>query len=175
MINFAKGHPNQGLLPLQGVQEAMMKAASSTNSPQILKGLNYPKLEAGQQVEGEQDQGDPQLRQELSSFLHRHTENDDIGSIPSWAATTPSGSSTKKKKTLSSSSRSVDNKLDMFMTHGVSHGIELLCKAQTKPGDIVLMERPTYFLIKHIFLSHGLVVKSLPMKSLGQIDVDALK
>ena len=54
--------------------------------------------------------------------------------------------------------------LDMFLTHGVSHGLDMLCTAHAAPGDVVLMERPSYFLAAGIFQSHGLTLESLPMK-----------
>jgi len=75
---------------------------------------------------------------------------------------------------------------ELFITNGVSHGLELLCATCTKPGDEVWVERPSYFLAPKIFESHGLVVKSLPMISdrtndendrgdaIGRVDIDRL-
>eukprot|EP00751_Fragilariopsis_kerguelensis_P015097 CAMPEP_0170763332 /NCGR_PEP_ID=MMETSP0733-20121128/3325_1 /TAXON_ID=186038 /ORGANISM="Fragilariopsis kerguelensis, Strain L26-C5" /LENGTH=166 /DNA_ID=CAMNT_0011103729 /DNA_START=1 /DNA_END=501 /DNA_ORIENTATION=+ len=51
----------------------------------------------------------------------------------------------------------------MFLTHGVSHGLDLLCTAQTKQNDLVLVERPTYFLAADIFKAHNLRVQYIPM------------
>ena len=163
MINFAKGHPNLGLLPLKGIKEAMTKTAAAaavqqesnnSNNNKLVRSLNYPKV----------DNGDPELIEELASFLQRHTKDDDLGSIPSRIDNNhknedspPSPLNNEEKQTVTPPS--------FFMTHGVSHGLEILCKAVTSPGDVVVIERPTYFLVKEIFLSHGLIVQSLPMKS----------
>jgi 2-aminoadipate transaminase len=149
MINFAKGHPNMGLLPLEGVQEAMKQAASPADQENLRRALNYPKC----------DRGNPELLTEISGFLKRHTKNDDVACEPSGDNIIPSATT----------------ETDLFITHGVSHGLDILCTAQTKAGDVVLMERPTYFLVKEIFTSHGLIVNSLPMKSLGGVDVDRLE
>ena len=87
------------------------------------------------------EKGSPELLSELRSFLDRHTANDDIG----------------------------DAKLDdskqnsLFITHGVSQGIDLICSTQLAPGDVVWVERPTYFLVADIFRSHRLLVRGMPM------------
>lgn len=33
---------------------------------------------------------------------------------------------------------------------GVSHGIDLCCRQLASPGDVILVERPTYFLLQPI-------------------------
>jgi DNA-binding transcriptional MocR family regulator len=91
--------------------------------------------------------------------MDRHTQSDDLGSPP-----TEDGISLSETSTT-----------DLFITHGVSHGLDILCTAQTQPGDVVLIERPTYFLVNGIFSSHGLTIKSLPMKSSGGVDIDRLE
>ncbi|KAL7425793.1 hypothetical protein ACHAXH_000134, partial [Discostella pseudostelligera] len=71
---------------------------------------------------------------------------------------------------------------ELFITNGVSHGLELICTTCTQPGDEVWVERPTYFLAPQIFKSNGLIVKALPMMSdridghgdIGCIDIDRL-
>ena len=88
------------------------------------------------------NRGDPTLIKEISSFFSRHTVGDEL---PKDVTPSPLV-------------------LDMFLTHGVSHGIDLLCATQTKNNDVVLIERPTYFLASDIFKSHGLRVQYLPMK-----------
>lgn len=66
-------------------------------------------------------------------------------------------------------------KNSFFITEGVSHGIDLLTAAATQPGDLVLTERPTYYLIAGIFRSHGLTVDALPMRKDSSIDLDRLE
>jgi DNA-binding transcriptional MocR family regulator len=40
----------------------------------------------------------------------------------------------------------------LFVTNGVSHAIDALCCALARPGDTVLVVRPTYFLASQIFI-----------------------
>lgn len=108
------------------------------------------------------DEGDERFRLALRTFLDRRTENDDRGSD-------------------SSSPRMTDERRDLFITDGVSHGIELICRTCTVPGDEVWVERPTYFLAPKIFESNGMIVKSLPMTHDdddddvgGRVDIDRL-
>lgn len=149
MINFAKGHPNRKLLPLQEIKEIFAKVALPSNEERLKDSLNYPKS----------DPGHPQLLDELRAFMDRHAHSDDLGSHPSVATESPIPTT------------------EFFMTHGVSHGLDMLCTTQTSPGDVVLIERPTYFLAAGIFQSHGLHVHTLPMKedSPGGIDLDRLE
>jgi 2-aminoadipate transaminase len=150
IFDFHRGHPNDGLLPLHEMTEILAKVGSSENQEPLLKSLNYLK----------DDQGDPDLLEEIEKFVDRHTQNDDIfGTVP--------------RPQECDGNYSLP-RLGLFLTHGVSHGIEILCTTQTKPGDVVLIERPTYFLVSAIFASHGLVTRSLPMKQAGVIDVDRL-
>lgn len=87
------------------------------------------------------EQGSPFFLRELRSFLDRHTANDDTGDIK-----------------LDHSSEN-----SLFITHGVSQGIDLICATQLAPGDVVWVERPTYFLVADIFRSHRLIVRGMPM------------
>jgi 2-aminoadipate transaminase len=152
MINFAKGHPNRKLLPMQEMQEIFAKVALKSNEETLQDSLNYPKA----------DPGDPQFLAELGAFVDRHTKHDDLGSNYD---NSPSSSKAKSRTN------------HVFATTGVSHGLEMLCSTQTKPGDVVLMENPTYFLAAGVFRSHDLQVKSLPMKrgAPGGVDMDQLE
>jgi len=122
MYNFARGHPNGDLVPLEEMQELFTKLASADeNDANLLKhSLNYG-----------QDEGEPELLQELVTFQDRYCQDDDLGGA----------------KDLCNNASSTKN---FFITGGVSHGIELLCATQTKPGDLVLVERPTYYLVSAI-------------------------
>jgi 2-aminoadipate transaminase len=44
----------------------------------------------------------------------------------------------------------------LFITGGVSQGLDLICTLFTRPGDIVLVESPVYHLALRIFRDHGL-------------------
>ncbi|ACO65915.1 aminotransferase [Micromonas commoda] len=75
----------------------------------------------------------------------------------------------------------------LMITNGVSHGIDLACAQLTKPGDIVVVELPTYFLAADVFRDNGLDVvgvdgleegigpDGLPDGTPGYFDVGALE
>lgn len=62
----------------------------------------------------------------------------------------------------------------LFVTGGVSHGLDLLCAVLTQPGDTVVVVRPTYFLASGIFRQHGLRVRDVPSDADG-LDLRALE
>lgn len=141
--DFARGHPNPSLLPTAEMKEIMISvvhdadgtSVDKTNDVDDENDRNTLCLNYGH------EQGSPELLRELRSFLDRHTTNDDTGTARL--------------------DHSVQNSL--FITHGVSHGIDLICSTQLAPGDVVWVERPTYFLVADIFRSHRLVVRGMPM------------
>lgn len=61
----------------------------------------------------------------------------------------------------------------LFLTAGASHAIDMACRLLCGPGDVVLVEEPTYFLALEIFASQGLRVVSVPMDGEG-LRADAL-
>lgn len=62
----------------------------------------------------------------------------------------------------------------LFVTNGASSGLNLICTLYTRPGDVVFVEEPTYFLALRIFEDHGLKVVSIPMDEDG-LRLDALE
>jgi len=52
--------------------------------------------------------------------------------------------------------------------------VDLICTLLTQPGDLVLVEEPTYFLAFNIFRDHGLRVASIPLDGDG-INLEALE
>ncbi|MGD9700843.1 MAG: PLP-dependent aminotransferase family protein [Acidimicrobiia bacterium] len=56
----------------------------------------------------------------------------------------------------------------LFVTNGNSQALDLLCTVLTRPGDVVVVEEPTYFLALNIFRDHGLDVVSV------RVDADGL-
>jgi DNA-binding transcriptional MocR family regulator len=68
---------------------------------------------------------------------------------------------------------------DLFVTNGISNGLDLICAHFTHPGDTIFVEEPTYFLALRIFEDHnlqivliqtdenGLVIESLEEKLKG--------
>ena len=138
MLDFARGHPNSSLLPSEETRCVLKDLCSKTGGAEdaLWQALQYGN-----------DEGNTSFLIELKAFLQRHTKNDDIGGL---------GSSTTRTDD--------ETKTSFFVTSGVSHSLELLCATQTRPGDVVLVERPTYFLAGGIFRAHGLVVHGLPMR-----------
>ena len=61
----------------------------------------------------------------------------------------------------------------LMISGGVSQSLDLICTLYTKPGTLVVVEDPTYFLALRIFEDHGLRVASVPTGPEG-MDVDAL-
>jgi 2-aminoadipate transaminase len=49
----------------------------------------------------------------------------------------------------------------LFVTSGISAGLDLICTLLTKPGDVIFVEEPSYFLALKIFADHGLQVVSI--------------
>ena len=68
LINFARGHPNPDLLPVDAMKEALDLVRDQGN---FLSCLAYPSQD--------QDNGSKLFREQLSRFLDQHTENDDHG------------------------------------------------------------------------------------------------
>lgn len=63
---------------------------------------------------------------------------------------------------------------DLFVTCGASMGLDLICTLYTRPGDVVFVEEPSYFLALRILADHGLQVVSLPTDAHGLV-VEALE
>ncbi len=57
---------------------------------------------------------------------------------------------------------------------GASHGLDLACRHLGRPGDLIFVERPTYFLVQPIFEQCGLTAVGVATDHEG-IRVDALE
>ena len=55
----------------------------------------------------------------------------------------------------------------LFVSGGASQALDLFCSLYTKPGDVVLVEEPTYFLALRIFQDHHLRIVSVPTDEEG--------
>lgn len=62
----------------------------------------------------------------------------------------------------------------LFVTNGVSQALDLICTLYTRPGDVIFVEEPSYFLALRIFADHGLRVLSLPTNEDGLV-IEALE
>ena len=63
---------------------------------------------------------------------------------------------------------------DLFVTNGISNGLDAVCTFFTQPGDTIFVEEPTYFLALRIFRDHDLHLVSIPTDEDG-LSVDALE
>ena len=61
----------------------------------------------------------------------------------------------------------------LFSTNGNSQALEMLCTVLTEPGDVVIVEEPTYFLAFQMFRDHGLEIRCVPLDAEGLV-VDAM-
>ncbi|MBC7875984.1 MAG: PLP-dependent aminotransferase family protein [Anaerolineales bacterium] len=57
----------------------------------------------------------------------------------------------------------------LFVTSGISAGLDLICTLLTKPGDVIFVEEPSYFLALKIFADHGLQVASIRTDEAGLV------
>jgi DNA-binding transcriptional MocR family regulator len=62
----------------------------------------------------------------------------------------------------------------IFITNGNSQAIDIVCTAFTKPGDVVFVEEPSYFLALDIFRNHHLTIVGIPVDEHG-LSVEALE
>lgn len=62
----------------------------------------------------------------------------------------------------------------LLVTGGASQALDLLCTLYTKPGDVIFVEEPTYFIALRIFADHGLRVVGIPVDDHG-LRVDLLE
>jgi DNA-binding transcriptional MocR family regulator len=62
---------------------------------------------------------------------------------------------------------------EIVITGGISHGLDQVCALYTQPGDIVLVESPTYHLAVRILRDHPLELIPVPSDEQG-LRVDAL-
>ncbi len=62
----------------------------------------------------------------------------------------------------------------LFITAGISQALDHICTLHTRPGDVVIVEEPSYFLALRIFADRNLKVVSAPMDANGLM-IDALE
>ncbi len=55
----------------------------------------------------------------------------------------------------------------LFTTNGNSQGLDMVCTVFARPGDVVIIEEPSYFLAHGIFRDHGLRIVGVPVDEGG--------
>lgn len=63
---------------------------------------------------------------------------------------------------------------NFFITNGASQALDLICTLFTKPGDVIFVEEPTYFLALKLFSDHGLKTVGIPVDENG-LDLEILE
>jgi len=58
---------------------------------------------------------------------------------------------------------------ELFITNGVSQGLDLICTLYAQPGDTIFVEEPSYFLAHRIFADHRLKPIPIPMDEDGLV------
>jgi DNA-binding transcriptional MocR family regulator len=62
----------------------------------------------------------------------------------------------------------------LLLSVGATHAIDLICTNFTKPGDVIFVEEPTFFLILGLFRDYDLEIVSIPLDN-GGIDIEVLE
>ena len=62
----------------------------------------------------------------------------------------------------------------LFITSGISQALDIICALHTQPGDIVIVEEPSYFLALRIFADYKLKIIGTPIDENGLI-IEALE
>ena len=135
LVNLAVGHPAE--LPSEVLASALVDTAER------LRDAGVEGDSARQELNYVARWGSPTTLDAVASFL---TEQYMFGAEPS----------TSEEKTM----REVKPE-SLMITNGVSHGIDLACAQLTQPGDVVVVELPTYFLAADVFKDNGLRVVGL--------------
>lgn len=63
----------------------------------------------------------------------------------------------------------------LFVTSGISAGLDLLCTLFTQPNDMIFVEEPSYFLALKIFADHALQVVSIQTDEHGLVMDDLIQ
>lgn len=63
----------------------------------------------------------------------------------------------------------------MFMSNGSQQGLYLAILTLCNPGDIVLVEQPTYFVFLEILKGLGVQAIAMPMQDNGEVDIEQLE
>jgi len=58
---------------------------------------------------------------------------------------------------------------NLFITSGASMGLDLICTLFTRPGDVIFVEEPSYFLALRIFADHRLRPIPIPIDENGLV------
>jgi len=63
---------------------------------------------------------------------------------------------------------------EILITHGAQHGLDIVLRMLTSPGDAIVVEDPTYGLFLPLATAHGVRTLGVPMQETG-LDLDKLE
>ena len=150
-INLAVGHPAPSLLPHALLSRACLSAAQTLAvGPSGDWQLSYGRIA-----------GDNSVRAALSTYLAaRELAASDVDFGPGSHSVRPPGAVSAQ---------------ELFITAGISHGLETVTAALCRSGDTVVVVRPTYFLASGIFRDWGLRLVGVDADEEAGLDVDGLE
>ena len=135
VVNLAVGHPHPAALPNAILARAFERAAAGLVAPSDESvggaGARVPMSYVARR-------GEPATIRTLATFL-----SDAYSETASWSARP---------------ARHAVRGSELLLVAGASHGLDVACAALTKPGDVVVVETPSYFLAADVFADRGLRV-----------------
>ena len=174
VVNLAVGHPHPAALPNAILARAFERAAAGLVAP---SDGSVDACSARVPMSYVARRGDPAAIGALARFL-----SDAYAEVASW-----SGRPIDSTIDIDTTDKDINNHSsvvlasELLLVAGASHGLDVACAALTKPGDVVVVETPTYFLAADVFADRGLRVVGVAGATCetstddASFDVDALE
>ena len=150
VVNLAVGHPHPEALPNAILARAFERSAAGLVAP---SDASVDGRSARVPMSYVARRGDPAAIGALATFL-----SDAYAEVASW-----SGRDVCEHPVRGS---------ELLLVAGASHGLDVACAALTKPGDVVVVETPSYFLAADVFADRGLRVVGVAGAGLNGGDTD---
>lgn len=138
VVNLAVGHPHPEALPNAILARAFERSAAGLVANP--RDASVDGRSARVPMSYVARRGDPAAIGALATFL-----SDAYAEVASW-----SGRDVASEHPVRGS--------ELLLVAGASHGLDVACAALTKPGDVVVVETPSYFLAADVFADRGLRV-----------------
>jgi len=154
VVNLAVGHPHPEALPNAILARAFERSAAGLVANP--RDASVDGRSARVPMSYVARRGDPAAIGALATFL-----SDAYAEVASW-----SGRDVASAHPVRGS--------ELLLVAGASHGLDVACAALTKPGDVVVVETPSYFLAADVFADRGLRVVGVAGAGLmngGEADV----
>ena len=139
VVNLAVGHPHPEALPNAILARAFERAAAGLVAP---SDASVDGRSARVPMSYVARRGDPAAIDALATFL-----SDAYAEVASWSG-----------RDVCLNNKNTVRGSELLLVAGASHGLDVACAALTKPGDVVVVETPSYFLAADVFADRGLRV-----------------